>query len=400
MNSIRSDVYYGSIQHGQNNKATSLKTKIDQIIDLLDFSTIKKKEKVAVKMHLGFSDGYQTIPVFFVRQVVEIIKKQGAYPFVTDNPTAVYNAYKRGYTQETVGCPIIPVAGIKDGYSYNQEINYKNVDSLEIGGAIYDADVLVNLTHSKGHGCNGYGGAIKNLALGAYAAESRWYKIHNVEQSLPYWNADECSPEEAKKIAAVCPYDAIKYNEEKHELKVAFCMCNQCMDCTKFNNGSELIEIKQENFSAFQELLAIASKHVIDTFDKDKQFYLNYLLQITPQCDCMGIAQPPVVNDIGVVGSRDIVAVDVASLDLIKEQGLIPNSIPPIFKHVNLDSAVDLHPFQRIHGPMKDPYIAMRYAAEHKMGNLEYDLIEILSPQEVAKMPKIKHQYEADPSFY
>jgi uncharacterized Fe-S center protein len=114
----------------------------------------------------------------------------------------------------------------------------------------------------------------------------------------------------------------------------------------------------------------------------------------------MGIAQPPVVNDIGVVGSRDIVAVDVASLDLIKEHGIIPNSIPPIFKHVNLDQAIDLHPFQRIHGPMKDPYIAMRYAAEQNMGNLEYELIEVLSAKEVAQMPKIQHQYEGDPSFY
>lgn len=49
---------------------------------------------------------------------------------------------------------------------------------------------------------------------------------------------------------------------------------------------------------------------------------------------------------------------------------------------------------------MKDPYIAMRYAAEHKMGNLEYNLIEVLAPQEVAQLPKIEHQYEGDPSFY
>ena len=85
------------------------------LIEHLDFSTIEKKDKVAVKMHLGFNDGYQTVPVFFVRRIVEAIKKVGGVPFVTDNPTAVYNAAYRGYTQETCGCPIIPIAGVKDG---------------------------------------------------------------------------------------------------------------------------------------------------------------------------------------------------------------------------------------------------------------------------------------------
>lgn len=400
MQKEQSKVYFGSIQHGQNNRESSLKTKIDKIIELLDFSTIEKKDKVAVKMHLGFNDGYQTVPVFFVRQVVQAIKDQGAYPFVTDNPTAVYNAVERGYTQETVGCPIIPVAGVKDKYTYNTQIDYRGLDSLDMGGVLHDADVLVDLTHSKGHGCNGYGGAIKNLALGGYAAKSRWHKIHGIEQSIPYWDAENTTKEQAQQMVDSCPYNAIKYDEEDHELKISFCMCKQCMECKKAGNGNELLQINQENFSAFQELLAITAKKVVDTFDDDKVFYLNYLLQITAMCDCMGIAQPPVVNDIGVLGSRDIIAVDVASLDLIKQAGLIPNSVPPPFKHVNHDPQANLHPFQRIHGPMKDPYIAMVYGEGLGMGNSAYDLKEILPAEETAEEKPIKHEYEGAATFY
>ena len=111
-----------------------------------------KKDKIAVKMHLGFQDGYQTIPVFFVRRIVEALKKTGGYPFITDVSTSVYNAVNRGYTQETCGCPIIPVAGVKDGYSTPVEINFKGFDTLELGGVLKDADVLVDLSHAKGHG--------------------------------------------------------------------------------------------------------------------------------------------------------------------------------------------------------------------------------------------------------
>ena len=70
-------------------------------MELLDFSSIEERDKVAVKMHLGYSDGFQTIPVFFVRRIVNAIKQAGGWPFITDNPTAVYNAVNRGYTQET-----------------------------------------------------------------------------------------------------------------------------------------------------------------------------------------------------------------------------------------------------------------------------------------------------------
>ncbi|MHA1223848.1 MAG: DUF362 domain-containing protein, partial [Candidatus Heimdallarchaeaceae archaeon] len=167
MNSEKAKVYFGSIQHGRNSAFASFTVKVDKIVKmLLDETPIEKKDKVAIKMHLGFNDGYQTIPVFFVRRIVEAVKNRGGYPFVTDNPTSVYNAVYRGYTQETCGCPIVPIAGIKDGYTTPVEINFKGIDTLDLAGALKDADVLIDLSHAKGHGACGYGGAIKNLALG------------------------------------------------------------------------------------------------------------------------------------------------------------------------------------------------------------------------------------------
>lgn len=116
--------------------------------------------------------------------------------------------------------------------------------------------------------------------------------------------------------------------------------------------------------------------------------------------DCWGFAQPCVVNDIGVLGSRDIVAIEIAALDLIKQEGLIEKNVPPVFKHVNLDPKVDLHPFQRLHGSMKNPYLAVEFAKELGLGTQEYELIEVLTPEETMKTEPPKGVSERDPSFY
>jgi len=400
MTAESSKVFFGSSQLGKMHPSCCLAAKVDKIIELLDFSTIKKNDKVAIKMHLGFRDGYQTVPAFFVRRVVDAVKQVGGWPFITDNPTAVYNAYYRGYTQETCGCPLIPAAGVKDGYIYETKVGFGNVDSLEMGGVLHDADVLIDLSHAKGHNSCGYGGAIKNLALGGYSAPSRWHRIHGVEESYPYWDSEKCTPDHAKELVTSCPYKAIEYDEEKHDLSIEFSDCYQCMECVQADKNVGCLKINQENFSAFQELLAIGAKKVLDTFDSNKKFFLNFAIEITPFCDCWGIAQPSVVNDVGVLGSRDIVAVETATLDLIKNEGLIEKNVPLYFKHATLDPGVDLHPFQRLFGPMKNPYLVTEFAENRGMGSRTYELVEVLPAHETINMEIPEAEFERQPSFY
>ncbi|KKL63789.1 hypothetical protein LCGC14_2171570, partial [marine sediment metagenome] len=289
MSSENSKVYFGSVQHGKMAIFASFAAKVDKITEiLLEQTPIEKKDKVAIKMHLGFLDGYQTIPVFFVRRIVEAVKKTGGYPFITDTSTAVYNAVKRGYTQETCGCPIIPVAGVKEGYTTPVEINFRGFNTLDLGGVLKDADVLIDLSHAKGHGACGYGGALKNLALGAYSASSRWFKIHGVFNVDKYWDPEKGSPEHARKLVEGCPYGALSYNEEKDKLYRNYHDCHQCFTCLELDQGVGAVKLPRESYTAFQEMIAISSNKVLETFDPKKVFYLNFLTQITAFCDCLG----------------------------------------------------------------------------------------------------------------
>ncbi len=401
------EVYFGSTISGVPSRFANMSEKLDKILEYLDLSTIAKRDKVAVKMHLGFNDGYQTVPVFFVRRIVEAIKKQGAFPFVTDNPTAVYQAAFRGYTHETCGCPIIPVAGVRDGYVSKKKVDVEGIDYINAAGALLDADVLINLTHSKGHGACGYGGAFKNIALGGYSGPTRWQKIHGIVHRDKYFDEEKMTKEHLDRLREACPRNAPTWNDNTGKVSLMFYECDQCHGgtqlCVEADGGKTGWSINPENFDAFQELMAAAAKIILDSFDDSKIFHLNFLLDITPFCDCMGMSMPAVIDDIGIVASRDIVAVDTATLDLIAKQGLnesIIKQIPEKYMRVNPNLKAKLHPFQLIHGPLKDPYKVAQYGEARGLGSSKYKLVEILSANETAAMEPPKHQYETGPSFF
>ena len=98
-------------------------------------------------------------------------------------------------------------------------------------------------------------------------------------------------------------------------------------------------------------LLAEGAQAVLKSVGK-KVFFVNFLINITKECDCCNNAGPIVAKDIGVLFGKDIVAIDKASLDLINKQK------PNVFK--------------KIHN--LDPYLHVKYAAELGLGEEEYDI--------------------------
>jgi uncharacterized Fe-S center protein len=210
------------------------------------------------------------------------------------------------------------------------------------------------------------------------------------------------TPEHAQKLIETCPYGALDYDKEKKEFKIMRFKCHygNCTECMDADKDVGALNIQGEQFEAFQEMMAIAAKHVLDTFDDNKCFFINVAIDITPHCDCLGVIQPAVVPHIGILAGRDIVAVEQATLDLIKEKGLIEGEIPPYFKHVNLDPKADLHPLQRLWGPYKDPYSVTMHSEKLGLGTRKYKLIEVLPPEKTMKMKAPKQEFERAPSFF
>jgi uncharacterized Fe-S center protein len=62
------------------------------------------------------------------------------------------------------------------------------------------------------------------------------------------------------------------------------------------------------------------------TKGEGRTFFLNYAMDISPNCDCYGFSDTPIVNNLGILGSYDPVAVDKACIDMMNAAPGLCNS--------------------------------------------------------------------------
>ena len=378
-----STVYFGSPRQARLEAKETLPAKLDLILERLKLRERVKDETVVIKMHTGTNIGYSTVHPVFVRKVVQVIKEGGGRPYIADVTWDAKGAEERGYSSETLGCPVYAAAGPDDKYFYAHERPFKNIKEWKVAGLIQDATFLVNLAHFKGHPSCGYGGVFKNLALGCMAGSTR-SAMHDTMQFDRYWFADKCPDESARKcIVASCPHSAIVEDKtDPRELHLHPEQCNQCGRCLKAAPPGSL-KIDAVNFHAFQEALAISTSLSLGTFAKGKAVHLILANQITPVCDCFGFTGMSILPDAGIFGSDDIVAVEQAVLDATSTLKLIEENIPTSMEVHTREG----HPLRWLHGPFKDPYLVVRYGEKLGLGTPDYELVDVLPVENIKRAP-------------
>lgn len=378
---MSSPVYYGSPRQARLDAGETLPAKLDKILEQLNVRERVKGEVVAIKVHTGSNIGYSTVHPVFMRKVVKAVLEGGGKPFITDIEWDVQGAESRGYTPETIGCPIFPATGIKDQYHYKHHHPYKGIEDWEVAGMVQDAGFLINFAHLKGHPSCGFGGAVKNLALGCMTGKIRG-KMHDVMHYDPYWFPELCPDRETFEcILASCPHQAlVEDKKQPGQIHMHYEECNQCGRCLKVAPAGSL-KINPLNFHSFQEACAISASTTLSTFEKDKQIHLVLATQITPVCDCFGFTSMPILPDAGIFGSNDILAVEKAVLDATAGMRLIEENMPTTMEvHTRAG-----HPFRWLHGPYKDPYKIIEYGEKYGMGSSDYELLDIMPVEDVLK---------------
>lgn len=366
-------VYWGSPRQAQLDARETLPAKLDLILEALRLRERVKDHTVAIKIHLGGNIGYSTVHPVFVRKVVQAVLDGGGKPFVTDLPHAVATAHTRGYTAETLGCPLYPATGLNEKWVVVRPYTFRQMTEFHIGGAIAEASFLIDLAHVKGHPATAWGAAIKNLALGCMDGQTR-SAMHDVADYEPYFFKEKC-PDEATRVAIrdSCPYGAIVDEaNDPHGLHLHTYKCNQCMRCQAVANGA--LEIRRSNFMAFLEVNAISAKLVLETFEPGNAIFINLATHMTPVCDCYGFTGLPVLPDAGIFGSDDIVALEQATLDVTARTPLLEENLPGEMEVVTREG----HPWQWIHGPYKDPYEQLAFAEQIGLGTRAYELVDVL----------------------
>jgi uncharacterized Fe-S center protein len=352
--------------------------RLEKILEKIDLGRyFSKGELVSVKMHLGNPGAHHTIRPNFVRLVVDQLKRIETKPFITDS--ARLRAYEylevasqTGYNPLSLGAPVI----IADGIFGLDSVKVKAGELLKelyIPSAIYDAPSMMVLTHVKGHIDSSYAGAIKNLAMGCVTAVPRecgWKgggrgKMHfHTQQELMTWDESLCTF--CGICANNCPQDAIVV--EAKSFKVDESLCWRCGRCVRVCPERALsVPISMETF---QVSLAEATKAVLSTFKPGKVFYINFLMDIQPECDCMAMSDTPVVQDQGILLGDDIVAIDKASLDLIAKAQPLPQSKAEGMKVE--DGSDVLSMINR-----KNARIQIEAAEKIGLGKMEYELVGV-----------------------
>jgi len=291
----------------------SLAKKVEKLIDEsgnLDF--INKGDIIAVKTHFGERGTTKTLRPIFIRKIVNAIKERGGKPFVTestglgllkDRCTAIGRlkiAEENGYTAQTVNAPIIIADGIK-GFDYvDVDIIGKHIREIKVARAIADSDGVICATHFKLHMMAGMGGSIKNIGVGCVAKPSK-FDLHCPDKPKINDNCDQCSD-----CIDVCPSNAIINFKIKPELCIK---CGACDEVCK----KEAIELNWLTGKDISERIVECASGVMKTVDNFA--YFNFALDITPHCDCHPYSDNPIVPDIGVFASNDIVAIDKACYD-------------------------------------------------------------------------------------
>jgi len=346
---------------------SSIGAKWDRLLERLDIGTVVRNRRPALKVHLGGGVGFTTVHPFFVRRLVAAVKAAGSSEvFVTDMAENVATAVERGYTAEVLGCPIVPCAGEKEDRVVTVPIEppYRSLREVRLGAAIVEAEALVDLAHVKGHGTCAFGGASKNLSMGCVDQRTRG-ALHGVEGGL-LWDRDACT--HCRTCLEHCANNAISFKDDG-TFTVFNHNCKLCQHCALIC-PEKAISVVGGGYRFFQRGMALSAAEVLKTFDRDATLFISVLANITIFCDCWGLTTPSLVPDIGILAGRDIVAIEQATLDLIRTENLIPGSLPP-----GWELGPEGHLFERIH--RKNPYAVVEELAELGWGTREYSLVDV-----------------------
>lgn len=361
-----STVHFASAKMNALRAEASLPAKFRRLLDNYPLKNMFEDRSVAVKMHLGGGLGYTTIPPIFVKTLVQQIRDAGGRPFVTDGSGAIPSAKDRGYTEDVLGAPVVAAAGVNEKYYKSVPINYLTLKEAQLCGEIVDADAMIVYSHGKGHGHCGWGGAIKNIGMGNVTCKTRG-AIHALIDTEFEWDSALCT--HCYLCRDNCPSGALSFNN-KDELSIFMHHCRYCMHCvTACPQGA--VKIDEGSIRQFQAGMAHVNKACLDTFEQDRVLFINHVTSVTPFCDCWGFTSPSIVPDIGILASTDIVAVEQASIDMVRVEDYIPGSLPQPLEVRDVDG----HLLYRIHG--KDPYLQCEEAAKLGLGRQEYELVEV-----------------------
>lgn len=214
--------------------------------------------KIAIKLHTGEPDGPNILP----REMVQAFQATLPTSSIVEcnvlysSPRQTTAGHRE--TLKTNGWTFCPVDIMDEDGDVSLPVpGGKWLKNVSVGKHILHYDSMLVLTHFKGHTMGGFGGSLKNIAIGCASGKVGKAQLHREGDQL-------------------------------------------------WAGGPRFMERMVEGGKA------------ITTHFGPHIAYINVLRNMSVDCDCAGTtAAKPTVPDLGILASTDILAVDQASIDMI-----------------------------------------------------------------------------------
>jgi hypothetical protein len=271
------------------------------------------EKEVPIKVHFGEKGNTTFIPAKCYEETINYLKEEGVYPAYietnvlyrgsrTTTDLHIETAKAHGFTQ----APII-IADGDIGTEYDEiEINKDYIKKCKIGKGYGEFNQFIVMSHFKGHIAAGFGGALKQLAMGFAARGGKLEQHSGISPVIDAEKCISCGICEKK-----CNYGAI---ETPSTAVIDESKCIGCAGCIAVCPKGAI-----ENTWGGSHFLEKLSEYAYGAAKDKDIIYITFVHNITKECDCAGTHMKPITDNIGILAGKDPVALDAACLDLVQK---------------------------------------------------------------------------------
>ncbi len=269
------------------------------------------KGKVALKVHFGEDKNPNYLKPEMMKDLALLLK-------ATLVETNVLYVGRRRYTESHIAsarehgftfAPIDILDAEGDKTLKVTDPRIKHYKEVKVGAHMDRYDTFVVFSHFKGHGSAGFGGAIKNVAMGFGSIAGKMAQHAN---DIPSIDAKKCT--KCMRCVGECPVKAITVDEAGVRIDKKKCIgCAKCIgECPARVFGVP----KGIDKNLFNERLVEYAKVISDHYP---MVFVTVMANISKGCDCARTHQKPFMGDVGILASLDMLAIDNAAHDLVNQ---------------------------------------------------------------------------------
>lgn len=337
------------IEAAENENDESLCARLKDLLQAENLlECIADQDVTAVKTHFGESAKLGYVRPMYLKMLGEAVKDRGGVPFLTETSTLykgnrsgaishIAHAHSQGFDYAATGMPIIMADGLFGDEECVVAVQGKIYSSVHLAALFAKCNSLVMVSHFTGHLAAGFGATLKNLGMGCASRKGKMAQHSTAKPKIVKKACTACGT-----CVTWCPASAITVKEASADINARKCIgCGECLamcrfDAVKFNWGATYEDLQKK---VVEHAMGVCSLFT------GKSLFINVLTRISKDCDCMGHTFEQIVPDIGILVSRDPVALDAASLDMVEGRSgkLLSQMAHDIPYRFQLDYARELH---------------------------------------------------------